>query len=198
MPLAETIEVTLLVTEALEKVGVPHVVGGSLASSLHGIPRATQDVDIVADIRPAHVDRFVAALEDGFFVDADMIRDAIRRRACFNVIHLKTMFKVDVFVFDRSPLSAEEMKRKETYAISEDPPRRLALATAEDIVLQKLKWYRLGDGVSDRQWGDVQGVLKVRGPRLDRGYLQRWAAELGVADLLERALKEAGLEIAGK
>jgi hypothetical protein len=192
VPLAETIEVTLLVTEALDRIGVPHVVGGSLASSLHGIPRATQDVDIVADLRLAHVEPLVTALERDFFIDADMIREAIDRRACFNVIHLGTMFKVDVFVVDHSPMSVEEMARRQTYAVAAGSARCLAIASAEDIVLQKLKWYRLGGGVSDRQWGDVIGVLKVRGPALDRAYLVRWADELGVADLLERALEEAG------
>ncbi len=194
MPLAETIEITLLVTEALERLGVAHVVGGSLASSLHGIPRATQDVDIVADLRLAQVEPFADALGGEFYVDADMIRDAVRRRACFNVIHLKTMFKVDVFVLDRSPMSDEEMSRRETHEVQADPPRRLTLATAEDIVLQKLKWYRLGGGVSDRQWGDVLGVLKVRGRRLDRAYLAHWAAELGIEDLLDKALDEAGMK----
>jgi len=192
MPLAETIEVTLRIAETLDKLRVPYLVGGSLASSLHGIPRATQDVDIVADLWPAHVQPFVAAIDGDFFVDADTIHDAIRRRACFNVIHLATMFKVDIFIFDNTDMGAEEMSRRQTYAVSEDPPRRLVIAAPEDIILQKLRWYRDGGGVSDRQWGDIIGVLKVRGPSLDIEYLTRWAAHLGVSDLLRQALAATG------
>lgn len=92
---ADAAGITALVTAELNRLGVVHVVVGSLASSLHGLPRSTNDVDIVAALRPEHVEPFVGTLEAGFYVDADMIRDAIRRRSEFNVIHLATMFKVD-------------------------------------------------------------------------------------------------------
>ncbi|HEX6276939.1 MAG TPA: hypothetical protein VFZ53_28055, partial [Polyangiaceae bacterium] len=104
---AEPVEVTLRVVGELERLGIEYLVGGSLASSVHGRPRATQDVDIVARIAGAQVDALVAALSNDFYVDADMIRDAIRRRGSFNVVHLESMLKVDVFVFSGDELALE-------------------------------------------------------------------------------------------
>jgi hypothetical protein len=146
---AEPIIVTIRVAAELERLGVEYLVGGSLASSVHGLPRTTQDVDLVARIAGRHVDDLVAALEQEFYIDAGMINDAIRRRASFNIIHLATMMKVDVFVFSGDPLSQEEMRRKVSV-----PLRNTAIwfASPEDIVLQKLDWYRKGDGISERQW----------------------------------------------
>lgn len=189
----EILEITWRVTSILEDLEVPYLVGGSLASSLHGIPRATQDVDIVTPLRMQHVAPLEQALKADFYVDAPMIRDAIRQGSSFNVIHLATMFKVDVFTPRRSDLIEDELQRRQVYRFSDDPLRELALASPEDMVVQKIYWYRLGGEVSDRQWGDVQGILKVTGATLDQMYLFRTAERLEIADLLRRALAEAGL-----
>lgn len=190
MTLAEPIAVTLAVTAALEALGLRYLVGGSLASTVHGIPRSTEDVDLLVELPGRYADALAAALAPSFYVDADMIRDAIVRRASFNVIHLATMFKVDIFVSDGGPLSLEEMRRAEVVQLG-DPPRDVRVCTAEDIVVRKLDWFRQGDGVSERQWRDVLGVLRVRHLRLDLDYMDRWARHLGVEVLLQKALLEA-------
>ena len=118
------------------------------------------------------------------------LRDAIRRRSCFNIIHLETMLKIDVFVAGSDALAREELTRARGHRVSDDPPRELVLASAEDIVLQKLHWYRLGGEVSDRQWRDVLGVLAVRAGNLDTAYLERWAGHLAVEALLDRAMAQ--------
>ena len=185
---AEPIAVTLRVVAELDKLGIDYLVGGSIASSVHGRPRTTQDVDIVARLAGNHVEALVAGLQHEFYVDADMIHDAIRRRASFNVIHLETMLKVDVFVFTGDELAVEEMNRRVSVPLRD---ARVWFASAEDIVLQKLDWYRKGEGVSERQWRDLVGVLAVQGDRFDLSYTRRWAAQLGLGQLFERALAEA-------
>lgn len=191
MALPEPYAVTLQVVRVLEQLGLRYLVGGSLASSLHGFPRSTNDADLVAEIPGRIVDELVTKLKDDFYIDADMIRDAIRRGASFNVVHLATMFKVDVFVLTRDPLMQEEMDRREAHLLQADANHRVYFASPEDTVLQKLDWYRKGAGVSDRQWQDLIGVIKVQGDALDLEYLKHWAPSLGVTDLLERALNEA-------
>lgn len=191
MELAEALAVTFLVARVLDDLQIPYLLGGSLASSLHGIPRSTADADLVVDLRPEKIHPLVAALKPSFYVDEERVADAVRRRASFNAIHLSTMIKVDLFVLRDDPLSRQEMERSERIEIPGAEGSPLPVATAEDIVLQKLAWFRLGGGVSERQWADLLGVLKVRKGTLDLSYLEGWAATLEVGDLLKRALDES-------
>ncbi|MBW1802310.1 MAG: hypothetical protein JRJ85_16470 [Deltaproteobacteria bacterium] len=194
MILAEPIQITQQIAQEFESLGIRYLIGGSLASSLHGIPRATNDVDMVADITDEHIPPLVNALESEFYIDAEMIREAIQRRSSFNLIHLATMFKADVFILKSDVMSQEEMTRRGQYHISDIPEQTLFLASAEDVIVHKLYWYRLGEGISERQWADVLGVLQVQGEQLDGPYLERAARRRGVSDLLERALKDARIE----
>ena len=187
----EAIRITVLVTGALEQLGVPHAVVGSLASSLHGIPRSTNDVDIVAALGPEHADPLAKALGEAFYVDADMIRDAIAHRSEFNVIHLATMFKVDVFVPPPDPIFRAQIRRAAPVTLDSEGFITLIVASAEDTVAQKLLWYRRGGETSERQWLDILGVIAVRGASLDLTYLRQTGDVLEVTDLLERALAES-------
>ncbi|MCP4628692.1 MAG: hypothetical protein GY850_35070 [bacterium] len=191
MILAEPIQVTQIIANVFDRLQIPYLVGGSLASSLHGIPRATQDVDMVVDLKSQHVTLLVKALEAAFYIDADMIDEAIQHGSSFNVIHLDTMFKIDIFVLQDDPASREEMKRRELYKVSEEFEPGLFLATAEDIILRKLYWFHLGGGSSERQWNDVLGVLQVQKEKLDYSYLQRSAHQMGISSLLKKAIKDA-------
>jgi len=193
MILAEPVQITQSVTHVFERLGLRYFVGGSLASSLHGIPRATHDVDIVAEITEEHIPLLVKALEGDYYIDAEMIQEAIHRQTSFNVIHLTTMFKVDIFILKSDMPSQEEMARREQYQVSDDPPQSLFLASAEDVILHKRYWYQLGEGISERQWSDVLGVLQVQAGRLDQTYLKKGAQQRGVVGLLERALQEVQL-----
>jgi hypothetical protein len=187
----ESTRITLFVTQTLEQMGIAYAVGGSLASSLHGVMRSTLDVDIVADMRLEHIPPLVAALAEEFYADDEMMRDAIKRHSSFNLIHYETAFKVDIFICKLRPFDQMQLQRRRTSVIANDPERSIYVTSPEDTVLAKLEWYRLGGEVSDRQWRDILGVLKTRAGELDLVYLHKWARELKVSDLLERALSEA-------
>ena len=188
----EPLEVTLKVTDVFEHLGVPYLIGGSLASTLYGMVRTTQDADIVAEMQRDHVPLFIAALQGEFYLDDEMIANAIRRHSSFNVIHCETMFKVDVFIPHPRPFLQSQLARAQQQTFTFETPISAKFASPEDTVLAKLEWYRMGGEVSDRQWRDILGVLKVRAGALDLDYLRKWASELQVRDLLERVLKEAG------
>ena len=190
MTLAEPVRITQQIAQIFERLQIKYFVGGSLASSLHGIPRATQDVDIVVDLSLKQAPQFVKALEKEFYIDEEMIREAIQRYASFNVIHLATMFKVDIFILKPNATSQEEMARRDRYSISGEPTEAVFLASAEDIILHKLYWFQLGGSVSERQWNDVLGVIQVQAEQLDYGYLERAAEERGIGHLLKQVFEE--------
>jgi hypothetical protein len=180
------------VLTTLGNLGVRHFVGGSVASSAHGVARASLDVDVVAELEAVHVTRFVAALQNAYYVDLARVRAAVENRRSFNLIHLATMFKVDVFVSRQRPFDLSAFARAEaTTPGSGLEFQSIPMASAEDVLLAKLEWYRRGGDVSERQWTDVIGIVRVGGGALDVEYLRRWATPLGVADLLEQVLSQA-------
>lgn len=168
----------------LDALGVPWLLGGSLASSILGEPRATTDVDLVADLRGVHVAPLFSALVETYYIDEDAARAAVASRGAFNVIQLASMTKVDIYCSGNEPLARDELARRIFVDVD---GQRIPCASAEDIILQKLKWFVAGGQVSDRQWRDIRGVIKVQGNALDRGYLQRHADALGLTELLARA-----------
>lgn len=185
----EASRITLFVTQTLERLGIPYAVGGSLASSLHGVMRSTLDVDIVADMRPEHIQPLVDSLSKEFYADDEMMRDAIERQSSFNLIHYETAFKVDIFIRKSRAFDQMQLDRRRRSIIASNPEASVYVTSPEDTILAKLEWYRMGGEVSDRQWRDILGVLKTQAGELDLEYLRTWAAELQVSDLLERALK---------
>lgn len=189
--LPEPIAVTAKVTSVLEKLNVPYFIGGSLASTIYGMVRTTQDSDIVAELDADQVQAFVDELKDDFYVDAEMIAESVSHKSSFNIIHRETMFKVDVFIPRMLPFDEIRFARSQRQTLSNDPEVKANVSSAEDTILMKLVWYRMGGEVSERQWRDVMGMVKIQGERLDLEYMKQWAKELKVSDLLERALKEA-------
>jgi len=186
----EATRITLLVTHTLEQIGIPYAVGGSFASSLHGIMRSTLDVDIVADMRLEHIMPLVAELSKEFYADDEMMKGAIEHHSSFNLIHYETAFKVDIFIRKLRAFDQMQLERRRTSIISTDPEQSIYVASPEDVILSKLEWYRMGGETSERQWRDILGVLKTRAGELELDYLRKWAKELKVTDLLERALKD--------
>ena len=181
------------IVDVFQSLGVPYCVAGSIASSAHGIARSTLDVDIVADLRLEHVKPLVSALARDYYIEHSAAEDAVRRRAMFNVINLATMLKVDVYLLTGRDFGQASFERRTPMALEpHEGARPYSMDTPEDTVLHKLEWYRAGGEVSERQWGDVVGVLAVQGAALDRTYLRSWATALGVDELLERALAAAG------
>ena len=188
MPLPDALVATLMATKVLDELAIPYLIAGSLASSFHGIPRSTADADLVAALKVEHAVPLVSRLAPAFYVDLDRVLGAIQRRASFNAIHLATMVKVDVFILQDTPTAQKEMERRQPMRLTDPPETILHVASAEDTIVQKLAWYRLGREVSEHQWKDVLGIIKVRRQNLDLVYLRGTATALAVSDLLDRAL----------
>ena len=181
----DAIGIALQVTSALDALGVVHTIGGSLASSMAGEPRSTIDVDIVVDLKAEHVPGLEAALQQDFYLDETALQRAVADLSSANLIHHETSVKIDLFIAGGTPLDRQQLARRLRVDVG---GRTLHVHPPEDILLQKLRWYRKGGEVSDRQWRDVVGIVRVQGTRLDRTYLYSQAPVLGVADLLDRAL----------
>jgi hypothetical protein len=180
----DALDVALLVAAAIERAGGEYFVGGSVASSLQGEPRATNDIDFVVSL--ARVGAFATALGPDFEVDQIMLHDALTTGGSANIFFMPFVTKVDIFGLGREPFDRVEFARRKHLQIRSSG-ERLWIKTSEDTVLRKLLWFRAGGEVSEKQWRDVVGVLRVGGPDLDHAYLDDWAGRLDLAPLLARA-----------
>ncbi|MFO0916406.1 MAG: nucleotidyl transferase AbiEii/AbiGii toxin family protein [Pirellulales bacterium] len=176
------------VVEALQRLGIRHYVGGSIAGSFHGATRSTMDVDLVAELSEEKISEFVKCFGEDFYLSEAAVRDAVRRRSCFNLIHLPSSFKVDIFVSRDRPFDQAAMRRATLERLGESPSVQVRVATAEDTIISKLEWFRLTNETSERQWDDVSRLIRLLGDAADVGYLHRAAESVGVADLLQRLL----------
>jgi hypothetical protein len=185
----DPISVAVEVAHILESLGIEHTIGGSIACAFAGEPRSTVDIDIVVALAESGVPALISALVPDFYVDEEALRRAVRNRSSANVIHHATQLKLDIFVAGGTPLDGQQLKRRREVNLGSG--RVLYVHPPEDILLQKLRWYRQGGEISDRQWRDILGILRVQGERIDGAYLEANAPILGVADLLARARREA-------
>jgi hypothetical protein len=179
--------------EALDRLEIPYAVAGSVASSAHGIPRTTLDVDLVVDLATDKIDDFASLLQGDFYADADLIRESFSRGRAANLIHLVTAWKFDLFPLRKDEYSRTEFGRRLFRELQPDGVEKVecAVASAEDTVLRKLELYRAGGESSERQWNDLLGVCRTLSGRLDVPYLRHWAGHLKVEDLLEALLVES-------
>ena len=187
----EPLELLQVVVSNLDQLGVPSMLVGSFASSSYGSPRLTRDADLIVRLERDQVHGFIEAFAREFYLDRGQIDQAIANQSSFNIIHFETAFKIDFFVLRRGGYGEEEFSRRVPLRIDLRTGFAPNVQTAEDAILSKLVWYRQGGEVSENQWRDVVGILKVQAGRLDLGYLQKWAEELGITDLLLRARQEA-------
>ena len=178
------------VAAAFQRLGVRHSIGGSVASTIHGAIRSTMDVDVVCELAAAQVEPFLAAFGNEFYVSGPAVRYAVEQRSCFNLIHLPTAYKVDVFVSRDRPFDQAAMARAMPQALSADDSLRVPVATPEDSIVAKLERFRLGDESSQRQWDDVSRLVALHGPALDVAHMRLMAESVGVIDLLNRLLAE--------
>ncbi|MBV8731643.1 MAG: hypothetical protein JO336_17690 [Acidobacteriia bacterium] len=177
------------ILEVLDRLEIPYFVTGSVASSVYGIPRTTRDIDIVAAVRTDQLEDLASELQGEFYADLEMMKESVRRARAFNVIHRASTYKIDIFPLGRDEYSREAFARRR-FAEAQLPGVRIecALASAEDVILSKLRWYRAGGENSEAQWNDLRGIVEINGARLNLDYLRHWAARLSVADLLERLI----------
>jgi hypothetical protein len=177
------------ITTALDRAGIGYMLTGSFASAHYGVPRSTQDIDLVIEATPAELRTFVASLSSNeYYADLDSALEAHKRQSMFNVIDLATGWKIDLIIRKSRAFSQEEFRRRQRVSLHDVP---LFVASAEDVVISKLEWAKLAQ--SRRQLEDAAAILRVRGEALDHSYLAKWVAELGLTDEWNEARRGAGI-----
>ena len=188
----DPISIILRLAQVLDDLEIKYWVGGSIASSVHGISRTTNDIDLVILLSAQQTKPLFNALEDSFYLDDLAMRRAVSTKGSFNALHLESLFKIDFYVSKCDSFDDEQLKRRQAVNLRPDSAQAVFLSSPEDTILSKLRWYRRGGETSDRQWSDVINIMKVQGTSLDTDYLNKWGNELGVGDLLPTAFNDAG------
>lgn len=178
-------DVLKLLLSKLDECGIPYMITGSFASNIHGLPRATQDADMIIEVEQKTLERFLDSISPDFYRSWEAAMDALAGEQMFNAVHLETGFKVDMIIRKSRPFSRMEFSRRQ-------PAFYLGanrwFTTAEDIILAKLEWSRMAG--SERQFNDALNVAKLQRDNLDRTYLEKWARDLDILGLLEMLFKE--------
>ena len=181
----------LPLTRTFQQLGISYYVGGSIASTAYSLPRSTYDIDLAADIQPRHVAPLVAALETEYYIERAAVLDAIAHRdreASFNITHHATGINLDIFVTAGRPFDRSRYQRAQDHTLP-GASESIKLASPEDVILNKLLWFRQDGIESQKQWRDVQSIIRVQGQALDLRYLRKWAGTLKVRELLDAALR---------
>ena len=178
--------------KALDDTSIAYFIGGSIASSAYGLARATMDVDMIVNLKPFQIQSFVKMLKEEYYVDIEMIAQAVNNKSSFNILHLPTMLKIDFFILKEQPYSIKSFERRvlNTLDDSEDSIK-VFLCSPEDIIISKLDWFRLSNETSERQWLDILGVIKVQKDNLNRKYLKHWTEQLNLLELLQKAFNQS-------
>ena len=172
----------------LDRAGIAYMVTGSFASAYHGVPRATQDIDIVIEAAPDQLRTLIDLLpENEYYVDADAAMSARSHESLFNIVDLATGWKIDLIVRKSRPFSEEEFRRRRKINMS---GVEVFVASAEDVIISKLEWSKLSQ--SSRQIEDAAAILRMRWESLDQTYLQKWIATLGLGNQWNEARRLAG------
>ena len=192
----EIISALTPIIQAFEELRILYYIGGSVASSAYGNARSTLDVDLVTNLSPHHIKPLTKKLRKEYYIDPEMIAEAIKTKSSFNLLHLQSMLKVDIFILKDSTYSNKEFERKIKDKLEDDEKTiSIYLCSPEDIILNKLEWFKLGDEASEKQWSDILGVIKVQSDNLDKDYLKYWAKQLEVSELLVKAFYICKIEL---
>lgn len=178
-------------TDILESLGIIYAIGGSVASSIYGKVRFTQDTDMTVEPFENKADEFFRLVRSKFYISSDAMRQSLKLKSSFNVVHLESAFKIDIFIQKDTKFEKQLLPRRKFMKLSDRFEKAFSIVSAEDIILLKLRWYRQTDCSSEKQWEDILSVLEVQKGELDLGYLRKWAGVLGIDRLLANAISEA-------
>jgi hypothetical protein len=197
--MAETEEYLVLrqLTDALDDLNIVYAIGGSVASSVYGKVRFTQDADVTVTSFTDKAERLYNVLKENFYISKNAMYQAISNRSSFNVIHLKSAFKIDIFVQKDDDFHRQLFLRRKKVRLDESIEHLFDIVSAEDIILLKLQWYQSAGCISERQWSDILGVLTVQSRALDMKYLKSCSEKLGLSDIFNRAIQESEIENTG-
>jgi hypothetical protein len=178
-------------TDILDKLNISYVIGGSFASSAYGAVRFTQDADITLEPFNQIGDKFFEAIKNDFYISKNAMYQALQSRTNFNIIHLATAFKIDIFIQKQDEFQMQMLSHGRKLPLGKSA-KKASFVSPEVIILLKLDWFRQSGCDSEKQWSDVHGVLAAQKDSLDFDYLKNWAKKLGLNELLQKAISESG------